>query len=318
MNDDPHRVIGRGEDPGRADDRGDETPARPRVFIPWGLDDDGIRGPANTIAPWVVPYLWPGVHVVLPDGSPYTGGKLPRYQTSTIVIDVANSGADGVYVEASAYWADPSAGFGPPHLNRGPVVGHTAGVWVPPYTTVQAPPITLEPDGDTPDHFCLIAVVSGGTSVPDGSWNPLSDGHYAQHNLDVVPADDSGQVVFPVQLVNPFDVDATVEVKIRSAGREQLQWFADQYRCAPAHLPVQALRLLAVGDDNHTDRPNGSLRLPLAGRERRICQAVVSTERLEPGEFSAIEVRSSFAAGEGRRRGERGAEGCFGVVVVRN
>lgn len=317
MNDGPQRVIGRGDGGDRTDDRDEETLALPQIFIPWGSDDDGVRGPANTIAPWVVPYLWPGVHVVLPDESPYTGGALPRNQTSTIVIDVANIGGDGVYVEASAYWANPSAGFGPPYLNRAPVVGSAAGVWVPPHTTVQAPPITLEPQGDTPEHFCLIAVVSGGTSVPDGSWNPLSDGHYAQHNLDVIPADDSGQVIFPVQLLNPFDVDAIVEVKIRSAGREQLRWFADQYRCEPAHLPAQALRLRAA-DDRDTGRPNESLRLPLGGRERRICQAGVSTERLEPGEFSVIEVRSSVVAVEGRRRGERAAEGCFGVVVVRN
>ena len=176
------------------------------------------------------------MHVVLPDESPYTGGGLPRYQTSTIVIDVANIGDDGVHVEASAYWADPSAArpsLPKPSTRSGKCVGGLG-------STAQNRASSADhrgAAGDTPEHFCLIAVVSGGTSVPDGSWNPLSDEHYAQHNLDVIPADDSSQVVFPVQLVNPFDVDVIVEVKIRSAGREQLRWFADQYRCEPAHLP---------------------------------------------------------------------------------
>ena len=44
---------------------------------------------------------------------------------------------------------------------------------------------------------------------------------------------------------------------------------------------------------------------------------MISTERLEPGEFSVIEVRSSVVAVEGRRRGERAAEGCFGVSAHR-
>jgi hypothetical protein len=300
--------------PGNGDDPdGDQTPVSPRVFIPWGLLDDGVRGLNSSVPPWVVSYLWPGMHTRLPDGAPYTGGDLPRNQTSTIVVDVANSGNDGVYALVSVFWTDPSTGFAPPYLNRPPVVGSPTGVYVPAHSTAPAPPITLRPDQATPAHFCLVAVVNAAGSAADGSWDPLADGHYAQHNLNILEVGPGKSATFPVHLVNPFDADAVVEVAIRAASAEQLGWFADRYRAEPHRLPTDALRMLAA-NGRAVAEPARALSLELAGRERRVCHGLISTDGIQPGEFSVVEVVTSTRLRDDEL-GREAVQGSFGMVL---
>jgi hypothetical protein len=302
-----------GHDPGGGDQGGDEGLAGPRLFIPWGVLDDGVRGPASSVPPWVVSYLWPGVRTRLPDGTPYTGGDLPRNQASTVVVDVANSGNDGVWAEVSLFWTDPSAGFAPPFLHRAPELGSPAGVFVPAHSTVPAPAITLRPGPMTPSHFCLIAVVNGVGSAADHSWDPLADGHYAQHNLDILELGGGKSAAFPVHLVNPFTTDAVVDVMIRAATVEQLRWFADRYRAEPRRLPVDALGLLVV-DGPAAEEPRRALRLDLAGRERRVCHGFVAGDGIGSGEFSVVEVVTSTRPRDDEM-GRQAIQGSFGMVV---
>lgn len=304
-----------------------DTPIRgdlpsPRIFIPWGPGDNGVRGAAGTVPASVIDYYWPGIHVYLPDGSEALGHLLPLDQTSTVVIDIANAGDDGAWVEPALYWAEPSVGFGPPHLHRGPVVGSPTGIWVEPGLT-QAFPITVHPTVPPlkpphHPHFCLIAVVSTIGSSPDHSWNPFADGHYAQHNLDVHEVDaDTDSAVAPLWIVNPFPTDAVVEVSIHAAPSERLHWFADRYRTDPAELPAQDLQLLTI-DGRGPGRPVGRILLELEGRGRRICHALVSGAKLEPGQFSVVEVRSTVMHDDSDRkgRGER-YRGSYGVAIFK-
>lgn len=318
MGNEPQHVPGRGDESRLPDDRANEA-VLPQVFIPWGPQDDGVRGAGNNIPPWVIWYYWPGIHVFLPDGSPYLGGKIPPNQTSTMVIDVANSGADGAYAEVDAFWTDPSPSFGSGYLNQGPVLGEPTGVWVPPYSTVQAPPITVHPQ-DKPPHFCVIARVKASGSAPDGTWSPYSDNHYAQHNLDVKEVGHSGRVAFPVQLVNPFEADAFIDVTITSAVGEQLRWFAQKYRSEPTMLPPAALQLRAVDrNDDRQNRSTNKLRLPIPGRGRLVCQAMISADHLEPGGFTAIEIHCSIVPeGDADEWASAPIEGSYGAIIVRS
>lgn len=313
---------GRGPTPQRpADTDEGRAPDRPRIFIPWGPSDDGLRGAAGSVPSTVIDYYWPGIHTFLPDGTEAFGHRLPEDQTSTVVVDIANAGEEPAWVEVSLFWADPSVGFSPKELRQGPIVGTTTALWVNPGTT-QSSPIDVHPT--LPPirypHFCLLASISTYGSSPDGTWNPLTDAHYAQHNLDIGDIDEStGYATVPVWIVNPFPHRALIDVSIESASREAVETFAVHYHSEPADLPSEDAKLLVA--DGRRTAPEARLRVELAGHSRRLCHALVSGQNLKPGQSSVVEIRSSAVSlePEGSDRHAFGgrAEASYGIAIVK-
>jgi hypothetical protein len=292
----------------------------PKFFIPYFSGDDGDR--KKGFPNGILSYWCAGLKIRWPDGTLYTGGELPRNQTSTVTVEVANGGTNPEWAKVELYWTDPSSGFGPPHLKRPPELGSPTKVYVNPGTTETSEPITFRPrfplfatpgHEGTPDHVCLIAVVSHVTSDPHpASWDPLTDRHYAQHNLDVRHVDAGGVSAFQFFVANPFAEAARIIVRLRPASGEETRALSAVYASEPGDLPADALRLMAAVGEG-AQRPARELRLELRGGERHLCQGLVSAAGLRPGQFVAAEVETSAAP----RGGEHGLErkGSYGVVV---
>jgi hypothetical protein len=285
-------------------------PTQSKLFIPSYANDFGDRsGPWPTSA---VSYKSTGLKIERPDGTPYLGGTIPRNGISTVRVVVANTGTATADAQVKLYWADPSAGFGPPHLKRGPLVGAPPpSVNVAPGATEITEPVTLTPQPDTPDHFCLIAVVEAFGDQPSNNWSPLSDRHYAQHNVDVVHVQAGGVGMFQFNVINPFATDAEVMLQLRSATAEELRFLSMTYGAEAHEVGEGALRMIAHADEQG-GRPERMLRLQLRPGERRLCQGLMSTQGLRPGQIAAAEVQTSARPLRGERESER--RGSYGVI----
>jgi hypothetical protein len=189
-------------------------------------------------------------------------------------------------------------------------------------TTESSPPITFKPQFEvfatpghagTPDHVCLIAVVSAGLYDPiSGTWDPLTDRHYAQHNLDVLHVDAGGVSPFSFFIGNPFGETARVIASVRPATSAENGTLSAVYGSQAGDLPAEALRLMTATGEG-ARQPARELQLELKAGERRLCQGLVSTAGLRPGEFVAAQVDTNAAPLRGDGRAE--TRGSFGVVV---
>ena len=91
------------------------------------------------------------------------------------------------------------------------------------------------------------------------------------------------------------------------------QFFADRYRAEPRRLATDALGL-AVVNGPAAEEPRRTLRLNLAGRERRVCHGFVAGDGIGPGEFSVVEVVTSTRPREDEM-GRQAVQGSFGMVI---
>ncbi len=136
----------------------------------------------------VLSWWCPGIRITGPDGTLYTGGKLSQDGPSSIAVDVANGGQAPAWAQVSLFWSDPAAGFGPPFLRRGPELGSPVMVHVAPGTTGRSDSIPLSTVPGTPDHICVIAVVSAFDDPPSGTWirwrPPLCPAHIELPEVD--------------------------------------------------------------------------------------------------------------------------------------
>ncbi|MBQ0827142.1 hypothetical protein [Streptomyces tagetis] len=291
-------------------DSGKPDTAVPHLYIPYHEDDDGDRPQPDPFPPGVLSYWCEGIGIFLPDGSPYTGGEIPRRPASTVLVDVVNSGDRDASAQVGLYWCDPAAGFGAANLRRAPVLGSAVTVPVQAKSRATAPPVPLLPGDVAPGHMCLLAVVSDLYDAPSGSWNPLADRHYAQHNLSVVPVTPDGTGAVTFQAVNPFpDLAALVEVSVRPASREEATTLTGRLHARAREVDADALRLLAAGEDRE---PSPALRFTLDGGESRSCQALLWAESLAPDEFTAVQVETRARPLDGARTPPR--LGSFGAV----
>ncbi|MFI5924077.1 hypothetical protein ACIA8M_36860 [Streptomyces anulatus] len=289
----------------------DEEVTGPRVFIPYYVGDAGDRPQPNPFPAGVLSYWCEGIKITLPDGTPYTGGHVPRWPASTVVVDIANSGDRDAWAQVGLFWAVPTAGFAAKDLKRGPVLGSSTEMEVPAGTIVSSDPIKLLPADVAPNHMCLIAVVDELLDGPSGSWDPTQDRHYAQHNLDVVPVGAGGMGVVTFQAANPFpDMSAVIEVVVRAATTAELRTLARRLHASPSELEEAATKLVVVGQGGQD--PTSELRVELGGGETRACQALVWADNLRPDEFVAIEVRTRATPLDGQQMAAR--NGSFGTV----
>jgi hypothetical protein len=295
------------------EDRPSEAPTRAKLFVPYYVGDIGDR--SQPFPPEVLSWWCPGLRITRPDGTPYLGGTLERGQTSKVTVDVANGGTASAWAQVSLYWADPSLGFGPPYLRRKPELGSPRMMHVGPGMIEQSPAIDLTPVASTPDHMCLVAVVSAFDDPPSETWDPLTDRHYAQHNLDLVQTDEGGVGAFSFYVTNPLHEAAAISVRIRPVELEALRALSRVYGAEGRELSPGALGLTQV-ERGQMDRPAPELQLELDAGERRLCQGLVAGTGLRRGEISAVTVEMTARPA----RGERGrkAHGSFGAVVFVN
>ncbi|MBM0205247.1 hypothetical protein JNW90_21035 [Micromonospora sp. STR1s_5] len=274
----------------------ERTQPASKLFIPYFPGDVGDR---SVGFPTGVLWYWcEGIQIRLPDGSLYTGGRLPRDEVSKVVVQVANGGSGPTWAQVTVYWTEPSAGFGPPHLHRGPELGPAVNVRVPVGYTVSAPAITLTPSLTTPDHICLIAVVNAIRDSAPGTWAPGADRHYAQHNvlLEIVSAKTLTAVDFFAK--NPFaDSEARVAVSVLPASREATVNLAERYGAEPLELDPGYLRL---GLGGRPLEPLRQIQLELPPGERERCQVLVAPGALKSGQFAVAEIATRATAKNGK------------------
>lgn len=291
-------------------DDGQDLPTHSKLYIPSYDDDIGERS-----GTWPAGWLsWksPGIRIERPDGSPYGGGKIDRSGPSLIQVMVANAGTEAARAQVTLYWTDPSAGFGPPHLRRKPVLGASPPpVNVAPGATEITEPVALTPQADTPDHICLIAVVGAFGDDASGTWDVLKDRHYAQHNIDIVQVQAGAIGTFHFNVINPYRVDAEVTVQLRAASAQELRLLSRMYAADAREIGQEQLRLVANADDTG-GRPERMLRLRLRPGERRLCQGLLSARGLAPGQITSAEVQTSVRPVQGGCESER--HGSYGAV----
>jgi hypothetical protein len=300
--DQDHPLRPRGRDDGKGK-------SASKIYIPYFPGDDGDR--SSGFPPSVTWYWCPGIRVLLPDGTLYTGGRLPRDEASSVAVQVANSGSEPAWAKVKLYWTDPTAGFGPPNLHLSPLLtAPFASLRVPVGTVVTTPPVPFTPASDTPDHVCLVAVVSAFGDEPSGSWASGSDCHYAQHNVMIEHLAPEGVTPFRFYVKNPFsEFSARLSVRVAPAPREQTEALARVYRAEPADLDPRDLGL-AVG--RRPMDPASELELELEPGEREPCQALVAPTALRPGQFGILEVRMTASSPESEQHDR---DGGLGLVV---
>ncbi|TIP25677.1 MAG: hypothetical protein E5X67_23760 [Mesorhizobium sp.] len=301
VNREPH---GRGPTDGRSD-----TSTRSKLLIPYYPKDVGDR--TKPFPPGVISWLCEGIQILKPDGDPHLG-KLERGVTYKVRVDVSNAGSRLASAEVAVYWADPSAGFGPPHLRRKPELGPTRTLLAAPGTTDRTTTINLTPTATTPDHICLLAVVSAFDDSPSGSWNPLADRHYAQHNVDIVHIDQGGIGTFWFFATNPLPEAATLTIRIHPTSAEELHTLSRRFGADWRELRSGAVGV-ALSDRGRLERADSELEIELGAGERRLCQGLVSAEGLRRGEFSAVTVE--MIATPARGASETVGRGSFGAIV---
>jgi hypothetical protein len=157
----------------------------------------------------------------------------------------------------------------------------------------------------------LLAVVRAFDDSPSGSWNPLADRHYAQHNVDVVHIDQGGVATFWFFATNPLSEAATIAVRIHPTRAEQLRALSKRFGAEWRELRAGAVGL-ALGDRGRLERADTELEIELGVGERRLCQGLVSAEGLRRGEVSAVTVDMIATPAGG---GEPVGRGSFGAIV---
>ncbi|TIM28065.1 MAG: hypothetical protein E5Y63_21920 [Mesorhizobium sp.] len=290
-------------------DRRSDTSTRSKLLIPYYPKDVGDR--TKPFPPGVISWLCEGIQILKPDGNPHLG-KLDRGVTYKVRVDVSNAGSRLASAEVAVYWADPSAGFGPPHLRRKPELGPTRTLLSAPGTTDRTTTINLTPTATTPDHICLLAVVSAFDDSPSGSWNPLADRHYAQHNVDIVHIDQGGIGTFWFFATNPLPEAATLTIRIHPTSAEELHTLSRRFGADWRELRSGAVGV-ALSDRGRLERADSELEIELGAGERRLCQGLVSAEGLRRGEVSAVTVE--MIATPARGASETVGRGSFGAIV---
>jgi len=280
-----------------------------KVFVPYWSGDDGDR---STGFPSTVTWWWcDGIRIHLPDGTLYTGGVLPRDAASSVSIRVANSGSAPAWASVRTFWTEPAAGFGPPNLRSGPLFTVPfRSLRVPAATTVTTDPVPFTPADDTPDHICIIAVVSAFQDEPDGTWDVATDSHYAQHNVSIVHLDPESAQVVGFTAKNPFpEFDARVTVRIAPAPRERVEALAEVYGAEPVEVDAGSLGVSTERGGSRGSELEVELG-PGAGAE---CFAVLGPGLVPPGAFSVVEVRTTASSPHSEQPDR---EGVLGFVVL--
>lgn len=258
------------------------------LVIPFWAGDKGQPGLERPIGPPYVAWLSPSIEV---NGTPGLSTFTPGVALDVRVrVDNWGTGTKAAAVTVTVWWADPTTAFTTKTL-----LGQTA---VPVPTrggSQQSPPINGTIPASAPPHVCLLAMASClGDAPPTLTPDPINDRHWAQRNLQTVPAKMMSAPT-PLWVTNPADDDREFEVRLERVQTERLHRLAEllQLRAAeqisPGGLALtdpETGNTIARLDGDGTQTPvdlKGGERMPLILSETEI-------EGLEPGTFFAVEV----------------------------
>ncbi|MDB6133198.1 MAG: hypothetical protein JWM59_1441 [Verrucomicrobiales bacterium] len=288
---------------------GEGTFFEPHLVIPYFPGDTGTTGPGGKrdFPAGVIDYLCPSIKI---NGAPYNGAPLPRNQTVSVTIEVANTKNKGMWAMVSLYWTDPTAVFTGNALHNGSddaEVGPPQTLYVPAGGKASFN-ITFTPLTKMPNHVCLLAEVTSSDDPAPGTFD-VSDRHYACHNLNLLTVAQNRVSTINFFVANPFDTEAEVLVRLRPEGDVELAQLRRLYSTEPVRLREEAFRIHGVGDGRMREAGR-ELTFPLAAGTRQLCQMLVSTNDLRAGQFSAVrvdqEVKQNPTDGTGARRGSLG------------
>lgn len=289
-------------------DHGEQPPdTRPFLCIPYWTapittDPKWDTGQDRPLPSEVVYYACESIHT-----SAYTPG-----QPLDVTVDVRNSGGGNSAAIATVvvYWADPTVGFAHPTFFA------AASVPVPPSgrispTSVPTPTMTATIPATAPDHICLVVVVSHPQDRAPTACDPINDRHWAQRNLQVVPAAVGAPAIFPVMVANPFNVGQPFALQIGPADERRALLVAREFQTQPSSVEARMRLLDAHGAPVSGDGQRIGMSVELGPLEQRQFQLMIEIDSDVPTGHSATVEVELFDQTDQRR-----LVGSLGVVLL--
>ncbi|MFC8722046.1 hypothetical protein, partial [Kitasatospora sp. NPDC057198] len=293
--------------PARNDGRDPEqtTDDRPYLFVhsypppvlPAGSFpvDNGLR----PVPPEVCWYLCSGIQ-------PLTAFQPGKDLTVQVTVGNWQGGNSESLAYLGLWWSPPVSGPLVPDADK--FIGFTT-VLVPPHGgQAVSEPLTGRIPADAGDHVCLLAKVWHPLDPPAGNTAaPVTDRHWAQHNLVVLPSDGAGPLPFLAS--NPLAEEAEYLVSVGPV--PAARWAG--FRLDGDPRPVEAgARLIVLTDADGRPLARGegelSFALTLDGGERRRLEVTVEPDGAVPaGAFAPFEIVQY-------RRGEEVPAGGIGLA----
>ncbi|MDJ1479975.1 hypothetical protein QNI16_05715 [Cytophagaceae bacterium YF14B1] len=290
------------------DRRGDDRDPNidPYLVIPYYAADIGVRPLPATVVAWFC-------ESIFIDGVPHTGAPLIAGSTVMISAMVKNAGVKPAAAYIRFYWLDPTTVFTQADLADGfigqgvfpvSIPGSSGGVM----SVVESPAIAWEIPDDIPPHICLFAEVGCPGDLETWSFNPVTDRHYAQHNVNIVHAMPFETTSFFFSASNPLKETALYEFQIRPVSREALRFLEKQYRAKAIPVKEDTISLYPVkaGSEKNGQKLHASLR----PNEKQLFRITIDMPELRNNEFLAVEVEQTLTS----TREEQPSTGSIGVL----
>lgn len=287
-----------------------EGPADTRPFLcipywtgPITADPKWDIGQDRPLPNEVVSYACESIHT-----SAYTPG-----QPLDVTVDVRNSGGGNstAIVTVAVYWADPTVGFAHPTFFAATAVPVPPSGRISP-TFMSTPTMTATIPATAPDHICLVVVVSHPQDRAPTACDPINNRHWAQHNLQAVPAAVGAPAIFPFMVANPFDVGRSFELQIGPVDERRALLVAREFQTEPSNIEARMRLLDAHGAEVSNDGQRIQASVQLGPLEQRQFQLLIEIDSDVPtGQSAAVEAELFDQIQEGH------LVGSLGLVLLR-
>jgi hypothetical protein len=205
-----------------------------------------------------------------------------------VTVDVRNSGNGNTTAIATVivYWADPTVGFTHPNYFAATAIAvptdRTSA------SSVTTPTMTATIPATAPDHICLVVAVTHPQDLAGTVCDPINDRHWAQRNLQAVPAANGDPITVRFNAANPFAEGRVLVLQIRAADKLHAARVARELGTEPV-APQTRLQLLdsdgrRLGDTADTVRTE----LELRAHEVRTFALLVEPEQQVPAGRSSV------------------------------
>ena len=257
------------------------------LVVPYFAGDKGRPGRERPLppasSPGVISWACPSIKVGGAPGTFVPGAPL------SVTVTVANYGAGtsvGI-VNVAVWWSDPTTAFTQTHLHGQAVVAVPSQGGI---ATTKAIINTIP--ASAPSHICLLVRVSSpADTVPSGSpIDPVNDRHWAQLNLNAVPAP-GGAFQFAFLAGNPLEEECIFALRARPVAPRGVEALVDTIRAEPLFLEELGVDFVLLDEDGRPSGEEFTGRLALRpGESRKVLVGGQLPRELAAGEFAAIEV----------------------------
>ncbi|ROR45778.1 hypothetical protein [Kitasatospora cineracea] len=295
--------------PARNDGRDPEgtTDDRPYLFVhsypppvlPAGSYpvDNGTR----PVPPEVCWYLCSGIQ-------PLTAFQPGEDLTVQVTVGNWQGGNSESIAYLGLWWSPPVSGPLVPDADK--FLGFTTVVVPPHGGQVVSDPLTGRIPADSGDHICLLAKVWHPLDLPPtDTAAPVTDRHWAQHNLVVLPSGSAGTLPFLAS--NPLTEEA--EYLVSAGPVPPTRWAGFRLDGDPRPVAAGAGPVVLTGPDGQElarGEGEASCTLTLGGGERRPLEVTIEPAgSLAAGTFAPFEVVQY-------RRGEEVPAGGIGIAFT--